>query len=285
MGWVQQQCCALLALEEIMRVWKRASLLLEIVMLSLVFLVGRVGGQDQTVIRLDMPSTTLQTGQYYDVTLRIENAPQFWALDVTLTYDPTTIYVMGTKAGSPISAGELFSGITAVVIKDSVDGSTIRYAISKVGETAPAEGSGVIGTFRIYPLKSGTSRLQFPRLQVVGLSSYEANATNITTQEIAVAPALLDLTITGDPVEPPSEATMTPQPTDAPAQEAPILTGNTPTQAPTLENIVFATQTPTPLTLQQVPEAPSNSGFFILMAVLLALTVIGLSVLVRRKRV
>jgi hypothetical protein len=283
MGWVQQ-CCALLVLEEIMQVWNRVSLALQIWVISLVFFVGHVGAQDQTVIRLDMPSTTLQTGQYYDVALRIENAPQFWALDVTLTYDPDTVYIMGTKAGSPISAGELFSGITAVVIKDSVEGSTIRYAISKVGETAPAEGSGVIGTFRIYPLKSGTSRLQFPRLQVVGLSSYDANATNITTHEIAVVPALLDLTITGDPVEPPTEATMTPQPTDVTTQGSLISTQNVPTLEPTLENIVFATQTPMPLTLQQVPEAPSNSGFFILMAVLLALTVIGLGVLVRLKR-
>lgn len=257
---------------------------LQILILSLLMLVGRAAAQGQTVIRLDMPSTTLQTGQYYDVAIRIENAPQFWALDVTLAYDPAAIYVVGTKAGSPIAAGELFSGITAIVVKNAVQAGTVQYTISKVGETAPAEGSGVIGTFRIYPLKPGPVRLQFPRLQVVGLSSYDANATDVTTQAVTVAPALLDLTITGDPVAPPNEATATPQPTEGPTQNAPNITRNAPTAVPTLENIVFATQTPVPLTLQEVPEAPSNSGLLVIGAVLLALIVIAVGVMMRLRR-
>jgi cohesin domain-containing protein len=267
-----------------MRMRKRVLYPLHLFMWCLLLLMGRVNAQNQAVIRLDMPSTTLQTGQYYDVTIRIENAPQFWALDITLAYDPASVYIMGTRAGSPIAAGELFSGISAIGVKNIVEDGTLQYTISKVGETAPAEGSGVIGTFRIYPLKSGASRLQFPQLQVVGLSSYDANATDVTTQKITVAPALLDLTITGDLVEPPSEATATPHPTDEPTQSVPNITRNAPTAEPTLENIVFATQTPVPLTLQQVPEAPSNSGLLIFGAVLLALIVIGIGIMMRLRR-
>jgi len=252
-------------------------------MLMLVW-IGRTTAQDKPVIRLDMPSTTLQTGQYYDVALRIENAPKFWALDITLAYDPTTVYIMGTKAGSPITAGELFSGITAIVVKNTIDGGTLHYTLSKVGETAPAEGSGVIGTFRIYPLKSGTARMQFPHLQVVGLSSYDANATNVTTQQISAAPALLDLTITGDTVEAPSEATATPPPTETATQPPAPVGQSQPTDVPTLENIVFATSTPTALVMQDVPSAPANNNLSLAAIGLMLVAAIGLVVVLMQQR-
>lgn len=252
-----------------------------IVLFSTLFLTLMLGlntaaAQDQVVVRLDIPNTALQTGQFYDVAIRIENAPQFWALDLTLEYDPDVIYVVGTKSGSPVAAGELFGGVSSIVVQNRVEAGQIRYMVSKVGETAPAEGSGVIGTLRIYPLMAGETRLQFPRLQAVALSSYDPNATNVTTSDINVVPARLELTVTGNPAEPLSEATATPLPTETPQQGIALPTLAVPTEQPTLENIVFATSTPTALTMQEVPTAPDNSGIALVAALLIAVGVVGL---------
>jgi len=261
------------------RKWAQRLASFSIIVLSLIVALIPVAAQDQTVIHLDMPSTTLQTGPFYDVAIRIENAPKFWALDLTLEYDPAMIYVFGTKSGSPVADGEIFGGVSSIVVQNKVEGGQLRYMVSKVGETVPAEGSGVIGTLRIYPLMAGATRLQFPRLQAVALSSYDSNATDVTTSEITVVPARLDLTIAGDPAEPPSEATATPLPTETPTEGPALPTLAQPSEQPTLENIVFSTATPAPLTAQDAPDASSNSSIVVIAAILIVVGIVGLGAL------
>jgi cohesin domain-containing protein len=194
--------------------------------------------ESPALLSLTAETTALQTGQEYEVTIRIDGAPDFWLADMEISYDPSLIYVMGTKAGSPVRAGALFEGTGALTVRNIVQGNRVLFTVSKAGEVPSAAGSGVIGVFRIYPLASGTTRLQFARGELRKL-----NAAQDGTDPVAFTPVLLDLSITGSPVEPPNEATATPAPTDTPTVQPQSNLPTQPAQA-TLVNVTVAPVTP-----------------------------------------
>jgi cohesin domain-containing protein len=240
--------------------------LLAIVMVCFLLAVNLVAhAQEQAVLSLDTNTTSLQTGQEYEITIRIDNAPDFWTTDVALSYDSSLIYIVGTKAGSPIRAGDLFTPDSSVVVENVVQDSQLAYVVSKVGETSPATGNGVIGSFRIYPIASGQTQITFSRVQLVGLTSYDPNAANVGTVPVAAAVVRLDLTINGDPVEPPSEATATPLPTETPTPFAGI--GVQVNQQPTVVNVTAAPDViiPSP-SVQEIPVTAGTPSFPLILA-------------------
>jgi hypothetical protein len=172
--------------------------------------------QTQAAFSLWMPSTNLQTGQYYDVEIHLDDADEVWVATVEISYNPQLVYVVGTVSGSPVSQGPLFgSGDTAIIRNAIENRGEIVYTISRVGQVESVSGSGVLGTFRIYPLQAGETQLIFnhARLTAVDVSGNDDELT-VVPRTLEFTAALLDISITGDTVQPPPEATATPAPTE-----------------------------------------------------------------------
>jgi hypothetical protein len=231
--------------------------------------VSKATAQEQAIISLVAPTAQLQTGQEYEIGIQVDNAPDFWTADFVINYDPAMIYVIGTKAGSPVHLGDMFTIDNSAVVENRVQSNLLTYVVSKVGETLPARGSGIVGTFRIYPLASGTTQLTFNRAILVGLTSYDANATNVDTLVVPSVPALLEVVISGNQVEAPSEVTATPEPSATPTSSVGISAGRE--QEATAVNITL-----TPRSTDSIaPAASSDSGSSLPLILAIVVMLIG----------
>src|SRR5262249_3747478 len=130
---------------------------------GVLIIAGVTHAQTQTALSLSIPTTNLQTGQDYEIAICVDNAPDFWTADVALNYDPSLVYVVGTKSGSPITPGELFPSESSIVVQNVVRNKQVSVVVSRVGETTPATGSGIIGKFHIYPIAPGKTQITFSR--------------------------------------------------------------------------------------------------------------------------
>ncbi|MBZ0310137.1 MAG: cohesin domain-containing protein, partial [Anaerolineae bacterium] len=110
--------------------------------LLVVCLFSPAAAQEQTaVLSLTAETTALQTGQDYLVSIRVDNAPAVWSMNLEMEYDPKQLYIMGTRSGSPVSQGSFFSPPDAtIVVRNEIRNNHILYTISKLGETEPAQG-------------------------------------------------------------------------------------------------------------------------------------------------
>jgi hypothetical protein len=186
--------------------------------------------QDSTVVApgtlaLMTASTALQTGQYYDVTIAFEVVPEVWLVSAEIVYDADMLYVYGTKSQSaPVTPGSFFDTTLSVVIRNLVFDEKIRYLISLVAPAEVAKGSGVVGTFRIFPLASGTTTLSLVNVEAASvqfarsgdqLSASNPSPVTLTTRD-------LTLTITGEQVTPPPEPSPTPYTPPSPTPFATI---------------------------------------------------------------
>jgi hypothetical protein len=219
-----------------------------------------VMAQEGIILSLQTPETTLQTGQEYTVEIHIDGAADVWALSVEISYDPALIYVFGTRAGRPIQAGTFFEPAQSSPLRNMVQTDTILYDVSLLRPATPANGSGIVGTFRIYPLAPGATSLLFRAAKIIKLDFVQTDEGLVgqNPQELPFTPALINLTITGDPVQPPSEATATPLPTETPEPTQATI-GEVVTEEATLVNITLAPRTPTPLPLPDAPDSGQSS--------------------------
>jgi hypothetical protein len=141
------------------------------------------------------------------------------------------------------------------------------------------QGTGVVGTFDIYPLRAGTAQLRFQRAELTGATFQQTDAGRVASDpiEIAFTPVLLDLTLLGPDVPIPPEVTATPPPSPSPVFEESteeVLASITPEA--TLLNITRAPVTPTP-----VPAAAADAAMNPLIIVAIAVLVMtGLGLLV-----
>ncbi len=210
--------------------------------------------QNPTLLSLDTGSnTTIQTGQTYVVSIRLDSAPNVWVVDAEISYDPALIYVMGTQVGLPVSEGPFFTSPeqTAIVRNSVEQPGTLLYTISLLAPADPVSGSGVVGTFKIFPLAAGTTHLQFAHAEITSVTFTGSGDSRVASEPQAVkfTPMLLELTITGDAATPPPEVTPTPPPTSPSSQ------GSGPVNVPQLEATLFnVTAGP------RTPEAENPSG-------------------------
>jgi hypothetical protein len=206
-----------------------------------------------------------------------------------INYDPEMIYVMGTRSGSPVSQGTLFNPSASAVIRNEIRQGTILYTTSMLAPAQPINGSGIIGTLHIYPLAPGQTQLSFSRgeLSKAIFEMRDGQRVGIGSEALTFTPVLLDLTISGQAVEPPAEATATPLPTETsiPAQ-ADIFA----TEEPTLVNVTAAPRTTEPLATLEVPTASTDprSPLPLILAIVVMLiggvgTIITLILMRRRK--
>jgi hypothetical protein len=254
-----------------------------------ILLPAILDAQSTTFLSLETATTSLQTGQSYEVNIRLGDAAEVWLADMQISYDPSMIYVMGTKSGSPITQGILFNPGASAVIRNEVKEGLVFYTLSMLTPAEPINGSGVIGTLRIYPLAPGQTQLTFSRgeLSKAIFEVRDGQRVGVGSEELAFTPVLLDLIISGQAVEPPSEATATPLPTETPIAAA---AGIFPTEEPTLVNVTAAPRTPEILATLEVPTADtgSRSSLPLILAIVVMLiggigTVITLMLIRRRK--
>jgi hypothetical protein len=229
--------------------------------------------QEGAFLSLESDTTDLKTGQFYDVRIRIDGVTDFWSANINIAYDSSLIYVVGTRSGSPVQQGEFFSPGPAVVLRDFVKNNLITYTVSLLAPAEPLNGGGVIGTFRIYPLAPGSAPILFSQADLVKVKYVETDTTtNRVPEAFSFTPVLLDLTITGDPVEPPPEATATPVPTLTPSPDVAV-TDAIATVQPTLVNVTAAPRTPT----QEATLAPDTTSQGGNSTLTIALIVLGIS--------
>ncbi len=227
---------------------KRLALFLVVCSLAALAGARAVSAQEQAVLTLEIETADLQTGQEYWVTIQLDGAPSLWALNAEITYDPSMIYIIGTQSGQPVSRGELFSPPeSTVIVRNTTRAGELTYTISMLAPADPIGGSGPVGAFRIYPLAPGTTELSFSRVEAttVTFSGTGDQRTASAPQPVPLTSQSLALTITGDPVTPPPEATATPEPTATPGR-GPGQEGGLP-EAPS---------PPTPTPEEQTSEAP-----------------------------
>lgn len=236
--------------------------------------------QNDTLILFETETSTLQTGQYYTLSLSIRDVSEIWQANIEIAYDPQLIYIIGTKAGSPMKPDAFMPSEQSIVIRNSVTADQINYTQSLVAPAIPLSGGGAVATFQIYPLSAGTTQLTFRKANLAKVN-YTENADGsrnvIGTELLPVLPVLLDLTITGDTVLPPSESTATPQPTPTVDPER-IQAVLDETEEATLVNI---TLTPLPAsTLGLIPDIEADTGasdsFLPIAIVLLVIGLLGI---------
>jgi hypothetical protein len=256
--------------------------------------------QEPTYLSLATPATNLSTGQEYEVSIQIENVPELWMANLEIQYDPEMIFVLGTRAGSPVQLGSFFTPGASIEIRNLVQNDLLLYTASQLAPADLLQGSGVLGTFRIYPLAPGTTTLTFRQAELftVTFTGEGEERAGTDSSPVPFTSILLELTISGDPVEPPSEATATPEPTATPDNFSAAVV---PTREPTLANVTrppgsdSATTTPdqgplpTPALLSppEIEDEESTSGvlvpLIVTLVVLVAAGIVFLLVAQRRQ--
>lgn len=222
--------------------------------------------QDETLLSLQSETSALETGQTYTVNIVVDNVDSLWGVDLQISYDPQQIYIIGTRSGSPVAVGTFLEG-RVFLAGNAVDSalSQVSYTVTRLGaETEPVSGSGIIGSFEIYPLQAGETEIRFSGATLVSLNAERQTGT------IAFTPVLLPLSITGDPVEPPSEATATPMPTET---IDPNLLPADATEEPTPTELVNAT--PIPRDEEPTADEPTESTELPLLPIAIGLIGVG----------
>lgn len=235
--------------------------------------------QETTYISLSTASTTLQTGEIYEVQVLVENVRDLWVTSFEISYDPARLYIVGTRSGSPVQAGPLLADKETLVPRNRVELNRLRYTVSLLAPAEPINGTGVLATFRIAPLTPGPAQLLFRQANLTSVA-FEQTAEGRSAgepQSLAFTPVLLDLMIEGEPVGPPPEVTATPPPTSTPlaelTEEAAALTED---PEGTLVNITRAPATPAAPETQDAQDTQNP----VLLGALALLVVSGIALLV-----
>ena len=218
------------------------SISLRIIVVTIVVLISwalPATAQTNTTMSVQSETSAVETGQYYTLTIYLQDVIDVWQINAELEYDPALVYVIGTAAGSPMSAGDFFTGEPTIVIRNGIRAGHLEYTHSLVSPANPKSGSGIVATFQIYPLSAGTTQIRFSAVDLTKINFIvgDDGIRNIdNTEDLPVLPALLELTISGETVEPPDESTATPKPT---ATADLVGRGGEATVEPTLVNVTL----------------------------------------------
>src|SRR5688572_16505544 len=123
--------------------------------------------QETTYLSLQADGLALQTGQTYEIRIQLDGAVDLWLASAEIEYDPASVYVIGTKSGSPVTKGTFFSPANSIIVLNEVDSSEVIYTVSQLAPADPVSGSGTAGSFRIHPLQAGTTVLRFRQAELI----------------------------------------------------------------------------------------------------------------------
>lgn len=171
--------------------------------------------QEGAFISLSTETTTLQTGQVYEIQIVVENVVDLWAAELEIGYDPNLLYIIGTRSGQPVQPGALLSDKQVLAPRNRVEQDAIFYTVSLLAPEEPISGTGVLATLRVAPLQAGTTQLVFRQANLAAVTFQGTGESRVAgePQTLAVTPVLLELSAQGETVAPPPEVTATPQPT------------------------------------------------------------------------
>jgi hypothetical protein len=228
--------------------------------------------QGETAYFRLLTSTMLQTGQYYDLIVRLD-ARDVWAFTLELAYDPQKIYIVGTQAGSPFQNIGALSEAEGAILINRVASDRVQFVYSRLAPANSANYAQDIIKLRLYPISPGPTTLKLSNAEASRVVFQGAGEQRTVTQVIPlkVAANELLLTISGEAVEPPLEATATPAPT---VDVAPSTPPAVPLNRGTGGGVALldaATPTPSLGLLTELPPVEGN-----LSLLLLALLVIGI---------
>lgn len=216
-----------------------------VLLITLIFITS-AAAQDEIFISLNAETASLQTGQPYEVQIVVENVVDLWVTDVEIAYDPDQLYIIGTASGSPVQPGPLLTGET-IIPRNRTNADVVQYTVSLLNPAPPINGTGVVGTFQVYPLRAGETQLTFRRASLTRVS-FEGTGESRTPgepQALEFTPVLLQLRVEGESVPIPAEQTATPPPTATPIPDdtGAVVESTIPVQA-TLENVTRAPAAP-----------------------------------------
>lgn len=239
---------------------------------------GPAAAQDEVFISLSTETTTLQTGEFYEVQVLVENVRDLWLTSFEISYDPEQLYVVGTTSGTPVEAGPLLADADTLVPRNRVERGRILYTVSLLAPAEPINGSGVIAAFRVVPLAAGSAQLVFRDANLTSVTFQDSAGQSVAgePQDLAFTPVLLDLTIQGDAVTPPPEFTATPPPTSTPINE---ITEEPSTTAEADATLVNITRVPADQPTNVPPAVTADSGPPVRSIVIAMLAISGLALL------
>lgn len=198
-----------------------------------------------------------------------------------------SIFTIGAESGSPVEIGDMMrDGGDIIFTRVDESNAQLNYAISMFNPADPVSGSGVIGTFEVFPLLAGTTQLTFAQADVLSIEfilDENAQCSSGNPIDIEFLSVLLELNISGDPATPPPEATATPQPTST--VDLALLPGAIVTEEVATE-LVNVTAAPPTLETTELPTRaplPPIVIFSIVMVLISASVLVGLFVYVRRQ--
>lgn len=252
-------------------------------MLLFLLLMPTFAQDNPAVLALRTDTTDLQTGEFYPVHIEIDNVPELWSATMHIAYDPQLVYIVGTDSGSPIQLGDFMrDGLT---IQNSVNEREkyLLYTPSLLAPAEPASGSGVLGTFLIFPLQAGEVTLSFIDADMSSIT-FTTNEQGVRTvqESLSVPFAVTQLTlhITGEMVTPPPEATATPTPSVTPFIERGT---DEPTFTPQ-PTLVVVTDAPPATTQTETTEASTPVLLYVAigLVVFALIGLVALYVVIRR---
>ena len=210
-------------------------------LLALALLVWGAPAAAQTgaaVLRVEPESLSLAAGQMQTVAIVIQDAAEVYGIDVRAGFDPALVEIVDAdpaRDGVQMTPGAFPQpDFVALNAADNAAGA-LRYAVTQVNPTPPANGGGTVFTFQVRGRANGVSPL---RVTLVEMANRSGELLPVTTRDGAItvtggqppAPTGVALTVPAEGGSPPAGAggaTAAPEATVGPAPPAPPA-GNTP---------------------------------------------------------
>ncbi len=218
-----------------------------------------IAAQNGPVIRLQPPKQQLHVGDIVAIEIQIDNVSNLSATEIELQFNPDILQAQDAnsdKDGIQIQPGAFLSPDFVVANKiDNVIGIA-RYALTQLGATPPANGSGVLAIITFQAVAEGSSQLTFVKTQLATGDSQDIPLTDQSGQ-ITVGQATDQPAATLTPIPNTSSPTPTVIPTDEHNNDGPTSTPgslpDTPTIVPAVTLVMPAATPVAPTSLPPMP--------------------------------
>jgi hypothetical protein len=199
--------------------------------------IGQVDAQaTPALVSLDTDNNSLQTGQEYEIRLRLRfPPPEVSSAHFEISYDPNTFFVPGSISGlPPFQPGDFFGPQVSVTENRTAQQRQLLYTVALPDEQIIDPIGGVIASFKIIPLRPGTGRIAINNVALYHRipNTRTGNGTIEEPQSVDYTSSYLDVLVTGDAVQPPPEPSATPLPTATFTPVPTALPSITPTPIP-----------------------------------------------------
>ncbi len=115
----------------------------------------------QAALSISPFATTLQVGQSATLSVRITDAKDLYAYDITLRYDPALVEITSIENSSFLQGG-----FTAAQILDKTAG-TAQLAFTSIPPFTAQSGSGDLATFKVKAKTGGSARISIENIQLL----------------------------------------------------------------------------------------------------------------------